>query len=711
MAIGIPASRPPIAFAWGALFENILNLNDGVRYNGATYDTRSGVEMDIQLQEQANSHPYVERIKPRERVFSVKVQLMAEPFTPAGEQLEVEMKTALYSGMLRMYVQRGTVNDTDGNPTRVLHYLECYCEQVKDVGPGVFEILFKAPNPFFILEAGTVTYRQPLHLVGLGTAPESGQYLPINLTYTGSAPSEPYIIFTIGGRGGVYQYYREISITNNSPNAWHDQPICFDLGDLRAAVTAGKFHEIGANSLGVDTHSLKDIRIESQGGARKQFWIRDSGMRGGTWHQSVKLWTVIHGLAPGETKILRILYGNPNAPAEEIYPEQGQNKCMFTMYDSNNDAWTWSDFAPAWNQPQTRLMQWYPYIPERRNIAWIAHRHDGFDNLTGEANINVAGAKCTMYAPGAGATGMQISLATGVESITYTGRVSTNAKAPLVMRWQHRNLEWEDPYELVYSDSTSTARTRLTSVAPAGATVLGVESTTIRSGIEYFHVDQELLVRFTDGTAQRFDITAVTPTTISISPAIPAGKSAASGSFVQAVVSNGFTKNFNTTTKDYPLVIAFAMRVDQPTLTLGDWYFGGAEVVTITFADNEKPTVTAWASAAEVDITVGKFQLKGKFGNPATDEWLGINYITHNIFDRVIVDCQTHFVWYEEWDPVAHAYKPLVDIYEALRRVGTVRWYWLHLEPARLNQLLFIHDPDSNFRSTDVYIEYQTLFY
>lgn len=707
---------PPIYLKWGPQYQNTMNLNDGQSYWGKAVDTRSGAEMDILFQEQSYTHPRVERVKPRERVFGLKIALAnVEPNTAAAQVLETNLKRALYSGLLRLTLKRG--ND--------LHTLECYCSQIKEGEPGQFEAQMSAPNPFFALENGAVSFSRPLSLVGLdGLLPDVGQYLPIPLDYTGSAPAEPVITFQIGARGGIYQYYRDIVITNNSPNAWHNRPICFDLGDIRSGVGT-KFHELGANTLGMDTHMIRDIRIESPGGARKQFFVRDSGMRGGTWHQSVKLWTVIYSLAPGASKILRVLYGNPNAPGAEIYPEQSQLKCMFHMYNSDNAQWQYQDFAPAWDQPQTRLNQWTPYIPQRWNIAWIAFRHDGFDNLTGEANINCAGARATMYAPASGATGMQLFLDTGVASVDYTYRISTNGKVPLVPRWQHRNLQWEDQTDpfYIHADGTSTMRALTVGVTFAGASILNVDRTVARPGIEYFHTAQEVIVRFSDGTAQRFGLTAVNDTLLqlTLSTPIPVGKAVAAGAPVQAVVSDSRTLTFNTTTPDYPLVLAFVLRVDQPTLTIGDWYFGGVEAVTIHFATAEQPSVTAWASATEVDIVNQHYHLRGRFGNPGVGaldpstglpvgEYLRINYITNTIFDRVIVDCAARQVWYQPWSSVKGGYGPLVNIQEALQR-ETVRYYWVHLEPGAANQLVFIHDSDSNFRDSDVYLDYPTLFY
>ncbi len=708
------AGYNPVVVKWGSDFGTELNLNNGIQYRGRSVDTFAGPEQEVILQDTTYGVPFDVRGKFKERVFSLWFEPVAQPYSALFYSLLNEAKKALYSGLVRVYLRRGFTADGDDD----LLYLTARCEQIVEAGRGQFEARMTAADPYFYKDDGFLTYTQQMGFVGAPPGvgeTDQREYIPMPLEYSGTAPGEPNIIFQIGGRSGVYAYYRTIEITNNAPYALRNYPICIDLGDITASVGT-KFHELGTNTLGVDTHSIRDIRVESEGGARKFIFIRDSGMRGGTWHQSVKVWTFLESLEPGQTKRLRVLYGNPQAPGADIYPELSTVKAMFNMYNSTNGWWQYTDFMPTWNLPQTRAFQWTPYIPPRYNIAWIAHRHAHFDDLTGAANVNVAGARASLYGPAMGATGAQLQTPVGIAQVDYTYRISTNAKTPFMLRWQRRNLEWVDPTpteSTYHANGTSTMRAQLTANANAGDLIITLDRVVGNNPtVEYFDVNQGIVLNFSDGTTQRFTVSTVNSITkqITMTTAVPVGKTALAGTYVQASTSGSVTKTFNAAAADFPQVIAFVLRGDHPEMTTGDWYFGGAETVEITFDTTEQPTVTAWGSATEVDLNGTKFQLRGRFGNPATGEYLHVNTITHNLRDRVIVDCVNRWCWYQKWDPVLEEYEALVDIFDALS-FEAVRYYWIHLEPDAANMLEFQHSDDSNFRDTDLYVEFNQRFY
>jgi hypothetical protein len=543
---------------------------------------------------------------------------------------------------------------------------------------------------------------------------DAGYYAPIPVSYAGSAPSESVYVFRIGSNGGVYRYYRDLTITNNAPYPLRNHPICIDLGNLTAAGLVGdptnpaatpsaKYWETSHTD-----HNIKDIRVQTYWGDNMQFFIRDSGNHSGTWHQSVKLWVMFNLLEVGETTTVRVLHGNLNALAADIYPEQSSVRAMFNMYDSDNTTWIYSDFMPLWNFPQTSMYQWSAYIPPHNNITWIGFPHPAFDNLTGGVNVACAGARTQFYAPAQGAGGLQISFPIGVSQITSTVRISTTDKTPFLIRWQRRNGEWIDSNygePGYYTDAGSVANATLTAQANAGATTLFISP-----GSVAFTTSVNILVKLDDHSVHRSAITAVGGSTITLTTAIPLGRYAPNGTRVTAYKTlTSQTKSFSSA--DYPLTIAAVLRGDHPEYNSGDWYFGGLEAVNVTFSSTEKPTVTAWASATEVDLfTLTKYQLSGVFGNSGTGEFLYINTITHNINDIVVLDCPNREVWYYAWNSTLNKWDAPINIIESITFLA-VRYYWIHLDPFAANDLTFIHDANSNFRNLDVFMVYPIIYY
>ena len=759
-------SRRNVKIYYGSLFRKNLAVNDGIVYNADTADLFGGPEFELLIQETLYETPFLSRTQIKQRVFSIWWEPHGvSPFSEAWYTAVRNMYKAMYNPVggqttspVRIYVDR----PFPGGVTRQL-YLEAQCEQIVPINKGRdgFTAKFTAPDPFFILSiAGRVggggltdlpsedpdpsepavdgpvdiqaEVSKTMSYINLIESPDienPNSYTPVPITYTGTAPTRPIITFKISSYGGVYQYYEDWTITNPSSRALRNYPVCLDLGNIAAQVGT-KWFECD------DTQDLRDIRVETLSGLRKFIYVRDSGNHGGTWHQSVKVWVILNSLEPGETKTLRMLHGNPLADPTEIYPDQSAIKHQMNGYASDNNSWVFSDFAPVRDQPQTRSFQWSKYQPPGApNLAPI----DYLDNRFLHPNLDAvpcAGARVLATAPVAGSAGFKIYLPLAIDSIAYNAKYSTNAKCPLVMRWQHRDGRWEDGLAGggYHADANSvwytTVRAPWSYAGTSEDRVVPVVAVAGTGSQGQFVVGQE--VQIYNGYTGETYISTITGINVS-SPkgtpniqvaAAPAGTGptwAATGAPVHAAKSESVTLTWPDGAVDAPQVVAFVLRGDAPQLNSGIWYYGGAEQVTFNFAAEEALVVTR---GAEVDLAVGsnhKFQLTGKFGNPnsgkrdpvtgiAQGEWVRINTITHNLKDMVVIDCTNHTCYYYAWDSNTNKYLPGENRYEALS-FDAVDEQWIHVEPDVDNKIQFLWDPNSYFHNNDLIVSFLTRYY
>lgn len=705
-----------LSIKWGPQFVNTLDINDNITYVSRAYSTFGGPTQDVVVTDTLYDAPYEVAARLKERVFSLVVRIKAVPYSVDYNTALNDLKRALYAGPIRVVVERVGVGSGR-------QYITCRTEDVEELEHGDFNIKLTAADPVFVDLDGTVTFPNPVQYpdgADTGTTPP---YNPINLpVYVGTAPALPIITFKVNGQGQVYQYYQDITITNpNVTKTLQYYPICIDLGDISADTTAGVFHEVGTwyadQGLplppGVNQHYLKDIRLETLGGLRKQIFIRDAGDRGQTWHSDVKVWFVLYSLAPGETKTLRLLYGNPDANPDEVFPESSSVRPMFNMYTSTGTAWAYTDFQPAWTEPQTRAMQWTPYQPGADNLTWLSYPHPIFSPPSGAglAGVPGAGGRTQAYRPCSGAAGLQLNVPVSIASVAHNYRYSTNGKAPLVLRSQRPDQRWtedwmdaQDKACLLYAYQA----------AAAGANVLYLRDNatppnrTISRAGSIFAVGDGVVVQLDDGTYHRTTVTAVNTAAyyIVLADALP-GAVSAGKEVQQFAYVTGQVMNYPA--GDQPQTIAFVLRGDHPELTSGQWFVAGADECTVTLNSSEVPTVSA---GPRVNIlTNSQYQLRGRFGNTATAEYMRVNTVL-NMYDKLVVDCEARECWYYRWN--GSSYDAPVRRFEALT-FEAVRQYWIHLDPALTsNNISFLTeagDGGSMFANLRVAVSYKVRYW
>lgn len=664
------------------LYTILGDLNDGVTYEGRTVGLFSTPESEFELADAAYNIPYLNRVKTKERAFSVLVSIKAEPFTNAFNAVVAPLLKVCFledsngkQQPIRWVVTRNGFSN---------QYIDAYVEQVRpasDTDPTLYEIVCTAVDPYLTTGYNIVEDPEPLEVDGV-TGSDPGMDSDFTINYAATAVSEPSISITIGGHGGVYRYYRDIVVVNEADYPLIYYPICITLGDISALIGT-KFHEFS----GVD-HRIRDIRVETLGGARKVCFVRDQGNA----HTNVKVWTILYSLQPGESKTLRVLYGNPNAPTNEVEVNgtgdlsNNAVRPMFNMYDSDNTMWEYVDFMPGPTTPQTRAAQWNAFVPGSTNITWIGYQHPHFDIGT-TGNVNCAGAKALYLAAASGFAGMQLHTPVPPSSISYTARVASNFKAPLVLRTQRPDGRFADDYNT--SSYNFTWMSYLEFDIGAGLTSCTVVSTT-RAGCSVA-VGDTMYIERDDGSSFRCTVTAVNPATqlINFTPAYT-GVSASTNNRVQH--EKVLTLGGSWALGDQPARIIFGMRSDS-TLNIGDWYYGAVDFCQITWESSKRPAVTTWASAGEVDLTVTGFQVKGRFGNATINEFIGINTILPAIGDKLVVDCKARTCYYYHWNGTS--FDTPVSRMEAMR-FDAVRRYWVHVKPLGGTQVIrFLADDQS----------------
>jgi len=669
-----------VLIKYGEDFAFSLNLNDRTNYFCKPHSANSSPEQSIELSETEYASPFVQRVSMNERVLSINFTIKAEPFTFSYYTKLNAVKKALGNGPIRLVLTRQGIGDL---------LIEAESEQLIEGGhPCDFEIHLLSADPVWTL-LGT----EEEESITIGSSPVSNPEIPFP-PYVGTAPTEPVVTFEVDGHSGVWRYYRDITITNRSTLPLSYYPVCIDLGDISAQVGT-KFFEVGGGN-----QRIKDIRLESQGGAAKQFYQRDIGERGGTWHTSVKLWTVIYSLQPDESKVLRVLYGNSLCSP---LVENSTVKPMFNMYDSNNGEWIFADFLPAQNQSQERNMPWGPYTPNRMNMDWIKYPHPHFDNPNAPYVVPCAGGKVQYFGRGRGFAGVGLNLPVPIASVDFDYQFSTNIKAPLVLRRLYPDGRYFDDWSIPDSVNILGKSVYAQLAANALTGYVNITLDMVTRGGDTFAVNDRVAIKLDNGSTHRSLITAVNTGTkvITLQTAMPSNASI--GNRAQQFQTGSTTVSFPTT--DYPYGVVFGLRVDLPEYNLGDWYYGAANTATINFQSSKTPGVTAWGSATEVDLTVVGYQLSGRFGNPIVGEYVGVHTILSTVGDKLVVDCKNRSAIYYHWN--GSGYDEGVDRFEALYFDEEVRRYWVHVAPIdTLQSIEFIADSQSNFSNITVTARY-----
>lgn len=673
--------------------DGTINVNDDTNYHGRTMGLFATPENTLELADTAYNTPYLNRTKTKERVFSIIVDINAEPYSSGYVTKLSTLATHLYMEdakgsrlPVRVTVVRAGITDV---------YIDAVCETfnpIDDIDLRKFQLLFTAVDPYLTRSSGGDTAS-----VSTGSDPTAYPDLTIPVN-TGTAPSEPVITFNLSSHGGVYRYYRDITVTNNCDYPLSYYPICIDLGDIRSLVGT-KYHEVGGGD-----QRIRDIRIETIHGTRKILFVRDSGQAGGTWHQSVKLWTILYHLKPGESVVLRVLYDNTAAPVGELDETQNSTvKSMFNMYNSTNALHQYVDFMPAFNKPETRARQWQWYIPGAQNLTWIGYAFNHFD-VGPEGNVPCAGGKALYDAPSFGISGLKLHCPVPAAQVYFTYRLSTNNKAPFVLRSVRPDGRIVDDFARPDNlhPLNQTALGNIKFDVGGGDTLFRSDSIS-RAGATLLVGDIVNIVR-NDGGNHRATVTAISVTLgvyeVDFTPAISGG-----AGVLQASANNEWQQGYadsatvSYTPTDAPNLLVFALRGDSPTNTTGHWYYGAAEFVEITWDSAKMPGVTTWGSATEVDLAATGYHLRGRFGNLELSEYLGINTIVPTLNDKVVIDCKNRTCNYYHWN--GSSFDAPQNRMEALA-FDTIRRYWIHVIPLVTQHIRFIPNTDSNFTGADV---------
>lgn len=742
-----------ISILWGHDYSKVLDLNVLAANNKWAYiakgsgEVLGGPQQTVFVSEPRYSTPYETGSKLMPRLFTIRVTINGwaeQGGTPDADSIygwqwhkrRHDLLKALYNGPIRVVFTRW-------HPTlfQIFSvYLEGSVESSPETEPGVFELHIIAANPHFVETSETLHFPPPpegrdqdgqieslqqqavnqansdpgsidpadwmtlhnRHTFNTGDPSSTDltdSYSPPLISYIGSAPTEPTIIVDVAGLGSVWRYFREFSVTNPAPVALNSYPVCIDLGDVSAMVTAGKIRA-----------DYADIRLETFAAVQKPIYVRPYPDR--TVGPSVKVWFVVHALQPGETKYLRLFYGRQQAVAD---PENFYIKPMFSMYDSTNASLQYRDFMPRYDQSQSRVLQWTSHLQNNINVAPLTFSHPSFAPPSDPTLVAQAGAWATFYGQGAGYAGLELSLPIPISSLIHTYKTRTTYKAPFVQRSRGSSGRWVDNF----ADTSNTGNSEYTSaIANAGATTIQL--------VEPIHggwlIGDTFDVALDNGVSFGAVITNIrtgggySGTFFDFTPAIPAGRIIPGGA---KVFQNTNGHNFGSRTQtfptgDEPRSVALGFRVDRPDQVLGNWYFCGAEDATVNLVATQTPYIR-WRSGGvigpfdqpsfvngfefDLQLDFSAYQLRGRIQNSADGTFLRVNYILKHRLDRLVIDCEHRTCTYYEWDATLLQYNPPVNAYTALY-FDEVRDFWLRLNPDQdENSLIFVHDAESNFRN------------
>lgn len=644
-------ARKQVTLKYGPSFNSTLHLNgDPAAPTAAThtlsYLADASALLDAPEQETilANTtygNPWDVRSKPAERAFTIHVTVQPDitqgQYGAVWHSRVLALKSALGLGAVQIHVDRGGT---------VMYVTARYEEMVFD-GTSGYDIKFVAADPFFTAATGYTIVD-----ASTGSTPNSTD-IPIG--YAGSAPSMPVFTFEVGGNGRVWRYRKDFFIQNQAPTPLNFHPVCIDLGNIDALCDAGLMTLTTVNG----EERPADLRIETFGGARKPIYIRC--VRNSASDLQCKVWFTIWHMEPGETKYFRLLYGNSAATIET---EEASIRPMFTMYGSGNSQWLYFDFCPSWNQNQSRTAQWVPHTPGRRNLNRIASPNPAFgfvnNDPTTNALVPAAGGFVQYRGRAAGYCGLQLSSSIPIASVVHDVKMSSNFRAPFVLRSQRQDGAWIDSY---VQGSTQDVGQRV-KLAPGavhntGATTLNIDPAytsnlaALKASFDAGY-STTIRIRLDSGAYVERTISSVTnsnPTyQIVITSGIPSSASTQNILFM--------FKNYSTRTETYnageePVAIMCGLRVDRPDLDVAETVYAGAEQVTVNFVGTYTPLIrystsagvfnqTSFANGYTFDMNaVGDgYQLNGRAYNFATGKGITVNTVMRNLNDKLELDCE-----------------------------------------------------------------------
>lgn len=626
-----------VIIRYGAGFSQSLPVHDRTNYYCNHTGLLAGPDQEVVLAESASGTLRDVRAKTRERLFSLRIRIMRKVRTAAYFTLLNNLKRALYNGPVRVSVEvpYGTLGQTR------MQYVTARVEGTPDETNGDIVCLMKAADPIFTVEGGEIIDS------GNTGSPTGGQYSPVSLVaYEGTAVAEPALRFNMNEAGGVWRYYKEFYVTNPSSTALRNYPLCISLGNITASISEFR----------VVSNVIQDIRLETEFGTRKAIWVRDLSNA----HTDVKVWTIIHSLEPGQSKKLRLLWGNQAAVIEE---GDAALRPMFNMFTSTKAQWTHNDFFPLTSAGQSRNSTYQPYQNGARNIVTIDWADKRLGYIDGSNNVPGAGASVGVLGPSSGFGGALFNSPLPISSVAFDYVASTNYKCPLLMQadidgaTSYLKTVWGWPNLTVAADPEFNKNKQvygyLTSAASGGATTV-IVNTDARSGAT-LAVNDKIQITLDSGAIHKTSIASITgsgPYALTLNATLPSA--AAAGSAFQQYYAASKSITFSGV---YPRKIAFGLSGEHPELNSGNWWFGAAEVVTLTFLSTAVPTVgaapgvdTAWGSLTKVDLFdlgATKVTLRGRFGNTTLGEYLTVN-TTIGYLDALDVDCATRSVTHYE---------------------------------------------------------------
>jgi hypothetical protein len=533
-------------------------------------------------------------------------------------------------------------------------YLDAFPEQMREgEEEGDFELLFTAPDGIFTLDEPATTESED--------QPASGSYLPLGVgVYAGTAPAEPTLEIEVLNSSTYWQFQKSVTVVNNSGRVLQNYPICIELGDVTALITAGKLRS-----------DLGDIRLQSPGGAHKDIFVRDNG---GT-QTDVKVWFVMFNMLPGETKTLKLLYGNAAATGEA---EVTWVRPMFNMFTSTNAQWNYVDFAPIAGQPQSRCMQWNPHLDANVNLEHFQAEHPDFTASSDGLQVNAAGAEVVSYAPASGYAGLELNTPTGVSQVDYTYRTRTNGgKTPFVLRSRVDGGAWLDKW---FNRDDTGQRTTTRSLLPVASTVWFVWN---RAGVS---VGDTVWINTNSGL-ESHTVSAVgdNPTLgpfIQVSGGGITDEAPAGAEVTKYPSGVAYGPQNVTWTGTTPTTVMFGLKGERPDFNSGEWYYGGAEYVEVTLDSTKTPTVTL---GAETPIY---HHVSGTLANSLTGESIQVQTVLNAIGDKLTLDCKNRTC---EYTPSGGSPEPRFD---AVILPDTVSRYWVHLEPSDASQSITFTGPN-----------------
>jgi hypothetical protein len=662
-----------VELRYGTNYANSLQLNAALPTGTGGYVTKAndlwgGLERQPIMSGSTIGAPSFTGGTVAERPFSLTVRVAPydDLYSPAYNEALNALKTAFYrpeNELVRVVIER------EGVSSGYL-YLDAFPEQIREDGDeGDFELLFTAPDGVFTLDEAEVTDSVD--------QPGSGSYLPLGIaSYDGTAPSEPTLEIEVLSTSTYWQYQKDVTVVNNSGRVLQNYPICISLGDVTALIAAGKMRS-----------DLGDIRLQSPGGANKDIFVRDNG---GT-QTDVKVWFIMFNMTPGETKTLRLLYGNAAATGQA---EVTWVRPQFNMFTSDNSQWNYVDFAPIAGQSQSRCMQWNPHLDANINLDYFQAEHPDFTASSDGLQVNAAGAEVINYAPASGYAGMELNTPTGVSQVDFTYRTRTNGgKTPLVLRSRVDGAAWIDKW---FDRNDTGQRTTLRYATPSGSTVFWVWN---RAGVA---VSDTIWIETASGL-ESHTVSAVgdNPTTGPFIQVSGGGTTddAEAGSEVTKYPSGvAYGPQTVSWTGTKPTSIMFGLKGERPDFNSGEWYYGGAEYCEVTLDSTLTPTVTLGAETPIFHHVVGTLT------NSLTGESIELQTIMNAIGDRIVLDCKNRTCYYY---PTGGG--PAENRFDAVVPPSTVRRYWVHLEPSTSAQDLDFTGP--NLYGLRIRISYPYRYY